>query len=377
MSNTVMVSTFGEPIPVTKTTLPNLNSFHRKLEEIWDSKWVTNNGPNLRELERRLAERFSVDQCLVTTNGTISMQLALRSLGVTGSVITTPFSYVATTNVLLYDDLEPIFVDVEPRYFTLDPSLVEAAIRDNTTAILATHVYGYPCLNEELQAIADRHGLKLIYDAAHAFDIEKDGKSILTWGDASTLSFHATKSFHTIEGGAVICKTASDTERVDRLRSFGHVGRDYREMGINGKNSELHAVIGLLNLDLLAENLAARKAISQRYEKQLTGVEVRCLTPDGYENMRYNYSYFPIVCKDESQREAIVNYLNDRNVWPRRYFEPSLNQLPFLKGSISNCPVSEEASRTVLCLPLYPALPLEHVDIIAGMVREATITCQV
>ena len=366
---------FPNPIYVTKTTLPPLANYTNQLADIWANNWVTNNGPKTKELSRRLEEYLGVPNCAVVNNGTIALQIAIRALGLSGSVITTPFSYVATTNALLWEGIAPLFVDVEPDTFTLDPALVEAAIRPDTTGILATHVYGYPCHHAALQDIANRHGLKLIYDAAHAFGVEFKGESIIQWGDASTLSFHATKVFHTIEGGGIVTSDDRTHLTVDRMRAFGHVGRDYYEMGINGKNCELHSAMGLLNLDLFKANVAARRRISERYVELLAEAEVRVLTPTDYVGLTYNYGYLPIIFDSYEARERVVAYLNEHNVFPRRYFEPSLNTLPFLADKLRvACPVSERAARTVLCLPLYPDLPPDHVTRIAELVRQSLKT---
>ncbi|NJC26148.1 DegT/DnrJ/EryC1/StrS family aminotransferase [Neolewinella antarctica] len=360
---------FKQPIQVTKTTLPPLPQYHALLQEIWTLNWVTNNGPKCQELEEKLAARLDTDCCLLVSNGTIALQLAIKALGLSGSVVTTPFSYVATTNSLLWEGMTPIFADVETEYFTIDPELVEAAIRPDTTAILATHVYGYPCQHEALQAIADKHGLSLIYDAAHAFGVRLDGQSVLRWGDISTLSFHATKVFHTIEGGGLVCRTPDMKRQVGLLRSFGHVGADYQSAGINGKTSELNAAIGLLNLETIDEQILARQRVHERYQTQLVGSGFRCLSPKHYPGLTYNYAYFPIVCQSYEEREAVVAYLNEHNVFPRKYFDPSLNTLPFLDADLRTpCPVSEKAAQTVLCLPFHPEMTDEEVDRIAQMV---------
>ena len=361
------------PIQVTKTYLPTLEDYSTLLEQVWDRHWVTNGGPLVLELEATLSERLDVPLQLVS-NGTVALQLAIHALELTGSVITTPYSYVATTNVLLWENLHPIFVDVEPRWYTLDPELVEAAITPDTTAILATHVYGYPCQHTQLEAIAQRHGLALIYDAAHAFDVRVDGQSVLQWGDVSTLSFHATKVFHTIEGGGVLTDDPVLLERLDLLRTFGHVGRDHRSLGINGKNTEFHAAIGLLNLPRLAPNRLARKTISDRYRSALSDLPLRPLDPSDYPGLEYNYAYFPVFCPDTDCRELLIEALNAEDIYPRRYFEPSLNELDFLtKAQRASCPVSEHASRTVVCLPLYPDLALEDVDRICAIIHQSMV----
>lgn len=357
------------PIQVTKTYLPALEDYTALLQTVWDNHWVTNNGPLVQRLEQRLTERCGTPTQLVG-NGTVALQLAVRSLNLSGSVITTPFSYVATTNALLWEQLRPVFVDVDPEWYSLDPNLVEAAIRPDTTAILATHVYGYPCAHESLLEIARRHGLALIYDAAHAFDVRLHGRSILGWGDVSTLSFHATKVFHTIEGGGLVIGNAELIEPLRLLSTFGHVGRDHLSLGINGKNTEIHSAIGLLNLERLAENRVARKRISDLYRQLLADLPLRPLDPADYPGLEYNYAYFPVFCRDNAQRERLIERLNEASIHPRRYFEPSLNELSFLpKSSRTSCPVSEHAARTVVCLPLYPDLALDDVRRICDLIH--------
>ncbi|MGB3798189.1 MAG: DegT/DnrJ/EryC1/StrS family aminotransferase [Lewinella sp.] len=358
------------PIQVSKTYLPTRREYYDLLESVWDSHWVTNNGPLIQELESKLCDRFDTP-LKVVSNGTVALQLAIRALGLSGSVITTPYSYVATTNTLLWADLTPIFVDVEPNWFCLNPELIEEAIRPDTTAILATHVYGYPCDHDALSAIAKKHNLKLVYDAAHAFDVEINGESILNWGHISTLSFHATKVFHTIEGGAVLSDDPDVFERLHLMRSFGHAGREFRSLGINGKNSEFHCGIGLLNLARLAENRAARKRISDLYRELLSDLPLNCLDPADYPGLHYNYAYFPVFCWDNAMREEFIAKLNAEEIYPRRYFEPSLNELDFLAPELRrSCPVSERAASTVVCLPLYPDLPLQDVRRICKIIRK-------
>lgn len=366
-----MLTPTTSPIYVTKTFLPPLEEYNERLQEIWRNNWLTNNGPFVRELETKLGRRFGSGGLLFVSNGTIALQLALKSLDVKGSVITTPFSYVATTNALLWDNIDPLFVDVDRDQFTINPDLIEAALRHDTTAILATHVYGYPCRHERLQAIADRHGLALIYDAAHAFDVSLDGQSILNWGDISTLSFHATKVFHTVEGGGIVSDDPEIRYRLDRLRSFGHIGRDYLQLGINGKNSEFHAAMGLSNLQLLETNRTKRKRISELYRELLADLPLRCLSPEKIPGLYYNYAYFPVICHDVAMREDLILALNRENVFPRRYFEPSLNQLSFLPAELQvSCPISERAANTVFCLPLYPDLPEADVRRISHIIRK-------
>ena len=369
-----MPTAFVEPIYVTRTTLPPLEQYAKLLEGVWERRYVTNNGPLVQQLGTRLAERLGYAHGHLVTNGTIALQLALRALGVKGSAITTPYSYVATTNALIWEGITPVFADVEPDYLTLDPDRIAAALRPDTTAILATHVYGYPCRLQELRAVADRFGLHLLYDAAHAFGVEVNGESVLNFGDASTLSFHATKCFHTIEGGLITTAEEGTAREIDLLRSFGHVGRDYRGLGINAKLSELHAGVGLLNLDLLEDRRARRRELSDLYHQELAETGLTSPDPANYPGLKYNYSYFPVRCPSEAVREDLVAFLNQRNVFPRRYFEPSLNELPFVAAfDPASCPVSERAARTMLCLPLYPDLPPDHVRRIGAMVRAALV----
>ncbi len=363
-------------IPITKVSLPSLESYQHLLQEIWDAGWVTNNGPKVQSLEKGISEYIGVNHCSYVTNGTVALQLTFRALGISGSVITTPFSYVATTAALLYEGLQPVFVDVEPDHFTIDPCLIEEAIREDTTAILATHVYGYPCHHRQLRQIADRHGLRLIYDAAHAFGVTIGEQSILGWGDASALSFHATKLFHTIEGGGIICREPQIREKVELLRSFGHVNDEYYQVGTNAKNTELHAAVGLLNLPRMEEKIARRKQISERYQSALEGTGLRYLYYETIPGLHYNYGYFPVVCESLEQREAIVAALEADNVFPRRYFEPSLNRLPYLdEADQVSCPVSERAAETVLCLPLYEALTESDIDrVLSGVMSTLSAT---
>ena len=361
------------PIYVSRPALPPRANYQQYLDRIWGNRRVTNNGPLCRELELRLAERFASPHLSFVTNGTVALQLMLRANALTGGVITTPFSYVATTNALLWEGLRPDFVDIEPHTFCLDPELVEAAIRPDTTAILATHVYGFPCQHERLGEIARRHGLQLFYDAAHAFDVRLNGEAIVGWGDASTLSFHATKVFHTGEGGAVVCSNAEALLTLNRQRAFGHEGRDYLTVGINGKNSELHAAMGLANLTVVDEQREHRRVLSERYIDALADLpQLRCIDVRNYPGLEHNYGYFPIIFADPIQRERTVAVLEAEQVYPRRYFEPSLNELPFLDRELRvPCPVSERAARTALCLPLYADLPAEQVDRIASLVRKS------
>ena len=359
-------------IQVTKTYLPDLERYHTLLEEIWERSWVTNNGPLVDRLEQRLCAELGVDHLSYVSNGTIALQLALKALGVTGSVVTTPYSYVATTNAILAEHLHPIFVDIDECSFNVDPQKVEAALRPDTSALLVTHVYGYPCDHDALKEIAERHGLLLIYDAAHAYGVRHRGRALVSYGDAATLSFHATKVFHTIEGGAVVVHRPERQETVKHYRSFGHVGPTHYNAGINGKNSELHAGVGLLNFELLEKNHHARRTISERYDDLLGQSDLLDLHFSDYEDLEYNYAYYPVLFTDHGSRERAVRALNRENIFPRRYFTPSLNTLPYLSEyEPAPCPVSEDICQRVLCLPLYPDLELADVDRIAGIVLQS------
>lgn len=357
-------------IPVTKTYLPPLGKYVSQLEKIWPDAWLTNNGPLVKELAESLRVHLGVPNLELVANGTLALQLAIKALGLKGEIITTPYSYVATTNSILWEGCEPAFVDIEPQTFCINPDLIEAAITDQTSAILATHVYGYPCDVVRIQQIADKHKLKVIYDAAHAFGVRLAGESILQHGDCSTLSFHATKLFHTVEGGAVACKDAEVAKRVFLMKKFGHIGEDdYLDIGINAKMSELHAAMGRCVLPNVNESIATRKECSGWYDEQLEGCLLqRPVPPVGLE---YNYAYYPVVFHSHEVMLKVRQALIDNGIGPRRYFYPSLNTLPFLKPELKRaCPISEGISSRVLCLPLYAGLSKAEVDVICGIIKQ-------
>jgi len=343
-------------IPVTRPFLPPKAEYQGYLDGIWERNWLTNNGPLVNELELSLKEYLSLDHLLFVSNGTIALQLAIKALKLQGEIITTPFSYVATTSSIVWEGCTPVFVDILADKFTIDPAKIEAAITPQTSAILATHVYGIPCEVEAIQEIADRHGLKVIYDGAHAFGVKVKSRSIFEYGDISTCSFHATKLFHTIEGGAVITKDAEILKRMAYLRNFGHDGFDrFNGVGINGKNSEFHAAMGLAVLNHISEILQKRAEQSQYYKQVLKGLQVSYPTTEGVE--AYNYSYFPVLFKDESILLKSMEILENHGVGFRRYFYPGLNKLDYTKG---NCPISDSVSKRILCLPLYHTLSKEE-----------------
>lgn len=321
-----------------------------------------------RELEQKLADFLGVKHLIYLNNGTIAIQIALKALELKGEVVTTPFSYVATTSSIVWEGLTPVFADIDPNTLCIDPKEVEKKITPNTSAILATHVYGNNCDVEALQAIADKHNLRVIYDGAHAFNAKFKGESLLGYGDAATLSFHATKLYHTIEGGAVVTNDDEIARVCEYMRRFGH-GRpdeDFLGVGINGKSSEVHAAMGLCLLPRVEEFIAQRKERCERYDEGLKDLELRF--PQKSAELDYNYAYYPVLFPSEDILVKCKAALEAENIFPRRYFRPSLNTLDYVE--YSPCPNSEQASDEVMCLPLYPSLPLEDVDRITSIIRK-------
>ncbi|PWF48909.1 DegT/DnrJ/EryC1/StrS family aminotransferase [Massilia glaciei] len=364
----------NNPIYVTQPHLPPLEEFIPYLKKIWDNKILTNGGPFHRQLESALCEYLGVEHLALFTNGTIALVTALQALRITGEVITTPYSFVATAHSLLWNGIKPVFVDIDPDTLNLDPAKIEAAITPQTTAIMPVHCYGHPCDVEAIQKIADNYNLKVIYDAAHAFGVQNDSGSVLRHGDLSVLSFHATKVFNTFEGGAIICPDAKTKLRIDQLKNFGFVDEvTVVAPGINGKMSEINAAFGMLQLEGVADVIAARKEIDHRYRKLLSGVKgIRCLGDAGEKVA--NYSYFPILVENDYPvtRDALYQALKDQNIFARRYFYPLITDFPMYRGLPSahagNLPVASEAARKVMCLPIYPSLTGEQVDTIAGVI---------
>lgn len=355
-------------INVTKSFLPDKEEYKKYVDQIWDNVHLTNNGPLLQELERKLSEYLGIDNLLFCSNGTVVLQIALKAFNITGEVITTPFSYCATSNAILWSSCKPVFVDINEHDFNINPDLIEAAITEKTQAIIATHVYGNPCEVDKIEAIAQKHHLKVIYDGAHAFGVKLRGKSVFSYGDISTCSFHATKVFHSTEGGALITNTPDATRsQLNLLRAFGHQGDEhYYTAGINGKNSEFHAAMGLCNLPHVAAIIAARKEISLRYDQQLDWQHLT--QPTKMPDLEYNYAYYPVVFQDEETMRKVQSALNAQDIYPRRYFYPSLNTLPFMP-EYQPCPVSEATALKVLCLPLYVDLSLDNVDLICQIIN--------
>ncbi|WP_234734309.1 DegT/DnrJ/EryC1/StrS family aminotransferase [Tellurirhabdus bombi] len=360
-------------INVTKSYLPDLDDYVGYLKGIWERVHLTNNGPLLQELEEQLKNYLGVKHLFFCSNGTVVLQMAIKAMNITKEVITTPFSYCATTHTIIWEQCTPVFADILPSDYTIDPAQIERVITEDTEAILATHVYGNACQIEAIQKIADKHHLKVIYDGAHTFGANYNGQSLLSYGDVSTCSFHATKVFHTVEGGIIICHDDALAEKLSLYRSFGHRNDDYFDIGINAKNSEFHAAMGLCVLPKVPDLIAARKERFSWYDAQLNWDKLS--KPAQAEGLDYNYAYYPITFTTEAELLAARDALNEVKIFPRRYFYPSLNTLPFIQayGSRSNqpCPVSEDMSLRVLCLPMYPDLDRTDVDRICTIINKS------
>ena len=351
---------------VTKSFMPPLSEYQALINQIYESSILTNGGPMVRELESRLCEYLGVENFHYLTNGTIALQLALSAMDIDdGEIITTPFSYVATTSSILWQRCKPVFVDIEPNNFTIDATKIEAAITPKTRAIMAVHVFGYACDVDKIQEIADKHNLRVIYDGAHAFGAKYNGRSLLSYGDVSTCSFHATKLFHTVEGGACIVRDGSVSDKLELQKRFGHNKDDHFMLGINAKQSEFHAAMGLANLPYIDEIISVRRHVSELYDAELAGCVGRPKTQDGLE---YNYAYYPVVFADESQLLRVFAALNAVDIFPRRYFYPSLNKLPYVDSA--SCPISEDIALRIACLPLYVGLSDEDVKLICKIIKE-------
>lgn len=367
------------PIYVTQPDLPPLEEFTPYLEQIWAKKILTNGGPFHQQLENRLCEYLGVKHISLFTNATIALVTALQALRITGEVITTPYSFVATAHSLLWNGIKPVFVDIDPNTLNLDPAKIEAAITPHTTAIMPVHCYGQPCDVDAIQKIADNYNLKVIYDAAHAFGVQCHCGSVLNHGDLSVLSFHATKVFNTFEGGAIISPDAKTKQRIDHLKNFGFVDEvTVVAPGINGKMSELNAAFGLLQLKHIDKALARRKEIDAFYRAQLGDVEgIHCL--NGGEQSGSNYSYFPILVQPDYplSREALYQKLKDNNIYARRYFYPLISEFPMYRSMPSaesnNLPVATVAAAQVLCLPIYPALSKQHLSHVTAVIKGALL----
>lgn len=363
-------------ITVTSPLLPSLEEFVPLLQDIWDRKWLTNNGTYHQQLEKALADYLKVPYISLFTNGTLPLITALQALRITGEVITTPYSFVATTHSLWWNGIKPVFVDIDPETCNLDPDKIEAAITPQTTAIMPVHVYGKPCDTKRIQEIADKYGLKVIYDAAHAFGVEVDGKSILEFGDMSTLSFHATKVYNTIEGGALICKNAETKRRIDYLKNFGFADETtVIAPGINSKMDEVRAAYGLLNLKQVDASIEARKKVAEQYCSALKGVAGISFMEDT-EGVRNNYSYFPIFVDAEKYgmtRDELYFKMKEEGVLGRRYFYPLISEFSSYKGLASskkeNLPVAHRVADQVICLPMHAGLSEKDIEKIIEIIR--------
>lgn len=336
-------------IPVTKPFRPPIEEYQDLLNGIWQRNWFTNNGPLVNDLELSLKKKLDLNHLLFVSNGTVALQIALKALGVTKKVITTPFSYVATTSSIVWEGCTPVYVDIDPDTFNIDANIIEDAIDENTEAILATHCFGNPCDIDTIDAIAKKHDLKVIYDAAHCFGTTYKGKSVFAYGDISTVSFHATKLYHTIEGGAVITQDPELLKKMAYMRNFGHDGPEkFSGVGINGKNSEFHAAMGIINLKYMDDILLRRKSQAEKYDDLLSGLKGK--KQMATKEAVLNWAYYPLVFEYESTALAMKAELEKNEVFPRRYFHPSLSSLDYVQG---NCPIADDISSRILCLPLY------------------------
>ncbi|MGR2988259.1 dTDP-4-amino-4,6-dideoxy-D-glucose aminotransferase VioA [Vibrio vulnificus] len=362
-------------IPVTQPFLPDLNEFIPYLEQIWGNRWLTNNGPFHQELEAKLCEYLGVEYVSLFNNATNALLTALQSMRIHGEVITTPYSFVATSHSIMWNRLEPVFVDIDPKTFNIDPAKIEAAITPHTTAIMPVHCYSNPCDVEAIQKIADNYGLKVIYDAAHAFGVNYKGKSLLKWGDLSILSFHATKVFNTFEGGAIICKDLKTKQRIDRLKNFGIADElTVTALGINGKMSEVNAAFGLVQLKHVDKAMKQRQVIDSRYRKELSDVKGITLYQHN-TNANSNCSYFPILVEADFplSRDELYDKLKANNILSRRYFYPLISNLPMYRGLESadaDClPQANALAEKVLCLPIFAELTLGEQQLVIDIIK--------
>ena len=361
-------------VNVTKSDLPPLEKYVEYLKKIWDSHWLTNDGELVQLLAKRLEDYLKIKNLVLMSNGTLTLQIALKALGIKGEVITTPFTFAATTNVLLWEGLTPVFADIDGETYNLDPVDVEKKITDKTSAILAVHVYGNPCYVKQLQAVADRHNLKIIYDAAHAFGVEYHDEPVLCFGDASTLSFHATKVFNTIEGGAVISSDEVVVEKLKLMRNHGIKSESEVILpGINAKMNEFQAAMGLCNIDLVDEAISLRKTLYERYVERLSNLSIRF---QKIVASKYNFSYMPVLFDTAKERDSVYSLLVKKNIKPRKYFYPLTVNFDYFRAmgdySVEKCGVGTAAAVAdrILCLPLFPSLEVSTVDYIASLIKE-------
>ena len=370
------ISGSEKPVWVTKPYLPPLEEFQEYLCDIWDSRWLTNNGKYHQILEKALCEYLDVKYISLFTNGTLALITALQALRITGEVLTTPFSFVATTHALWWNNIKPVFVDIETDTFTLDPTKIEASITPKTTAILPVHVYGNPCHVESIKEIADTYGLRVIYDACHTFGVTLDGVPILNYGDLSVMSFHATKVFTTFEGGAIVCHDEATKRRIDNLKNFGFAGETtVVAPGINAKMNEFQAALGLLQLKYIDQAIEKRKKISRHYREGLKNISGISYLED-ILSVKHCYAYFPVLIDEDEygkSRDEVYERLKQYNIYGRRYFYPLISQFPTYRGLPSatseNLPVADRVTRNVLCLPIYPDLGLDQLKKIMEILK--------
>jgi len=355
-------------ITVTKTYLPPLEEYIKYLKSIWKKGQITNNGFLVQKLETKLKKYLGVKHFFLLTNGTMALQIAIKALELKKEIITTPFSYVATTSSIVWENCKPIFVDINPKTLNIDAAKIEQKINKNTEAILATHVYGNPCNIEKIKQMGKKHNIKIIFDAAHAFGVRYKNKSLASYGDISALSFHATKLFHTVEGGALVTNNDATARKISYLRNFGHKSKeDFWGLGINGKNSEFHAAMGLCVLPKVDKLISYRKKISELYDKLLISKNLNIKNPKIRPNTIYNYSYYPIIFPSEKVLLKVKDALNKQNIFPRKYFYPSLNTLNYVKSK--PMPIAQDISKRVLCLPLSHELRQKEVSQISKIIN--------
>ena len=357
-------------IPLNKPFLPPREKYERYIEEIWKRGWLTNHGPLVKEFENKISDYLGTDRMVFVNNGTTALQIAIKALDLKGEIITTPYSYVATTSSIVWENCTPVFVDIEESTFNIDPGKIESAITDKTSGIIATHVYGNSCDVEVIREIAEKHNLKVIYDAAHCFGVTYKNDSVYNWGDISIASFHATKLFHTVEGGGLFTKDNTLKKKIRYMMNFGHAGPyAFQGVGINGKNSELHAAMGLCNLKYADVLLVQRKKLFEKYDKELAGLPLKFQRKSEY--ITYNYAYYPVLFETGEEKERTAAFLTKNGIETRSYFKPSLNRLPYVnKGYM---PVSESVSDRVLCLPLFYDLTEEMIDMISSKIKKSLV----
>lgn len=352
-------------INVTKPFLPAQEKLDKELNEIWESNWLTNNGPKVRKLQKQLKKYLDVRNLKCVNNATIGLEVALLALGLENcEIITSPFSYVATTSSILLRSCKPVFVDIDEETLNIDVEKIREKITPETKAILAVHVFGNPCLVDEIEEIAKEYNLYVIYDAAHTFGAKLNGKSVMSYGTVSVCSFHATKLYHTVEGGCIVSNNEKNDQEIDFATRFGHDGDDHFTLGTNAKMSEVHAAMGLVNLTYIDALIEERKRIVNQYDRRLEG---HLKTQEYHKNLVRNYAYYPVIFKDESELMRVKSALEDASINPRRYFYPSLNTLPYLEN-YQECPKSEDIAKRILCLPLYNGLEIESVNRISDII---------